>query len=226
MKKRTGNLRLRRPEGTAAVRHMCMDKEKVSKYFYALHELLEKRQLLDKPYGWNESPASTCTTICRCRKGTRYLQSRTSGNKETITIIACINVAGNKIPPHIIAKGKTERSLHGFDLNSAPSGALFRTVFKPLKDAYGDECQRLMNEYPGVVVSKLNFCGLLSRAWNRALTADNIRSGFKVCGIYPINPDQIPSEAYIPNLLYRVQKDDCQSPPSTGGTCGGHGSTG
>jgi len=64
-----------------------------------------------------------------------------------------------------------------------------RTVFKPLKDAYGDECQRLMN--PGVVVSKLNFCGLLSRAWNRALTVDNIESGFKACGIYPRNLDQI-----------------------------------
>jgi len=128
MKKRTGNLRLRRLEGTAAVRHMCMDKEKVSKYFYALRELLEKRQLLDKPAQiWNmdetglqlqHAPRSVVA-----RKGTRYLQSRTSGNKETITIIACINAAGNKIPPHIIAKGKTERSLHGFDLNSAPSGA-------------------------------------------------------------------------------------------------------
>ena len=49
-----------------------------------------------------------------------------------------------------------------------------RTMFKPLKDAYGDECQQLMNDYPGVVVSKSNFCGLLFRAWNRALTADNI----------------------------------------------------
>jgi len=57
------------------------------------------------------------------RKGSKYLQSRTSGNKETLTIIACINASGDKIPPHIIAKGETQRALHGFDLKNAPAGA-------------------------------------------------------------------------------------------------------
>ena len=85
-----------------------------------------------------------------------------------------------------------------------------RTVFKPLKDAYADECQQLMNNYPGVMISKANFCGLLSRAWDRALTQDNIKAGFKACGIYPLNPDQIPSEAYMPNTLYSVEKDNFQ----------------
>ena len=49
MKKRNAKLRLHRPEGTAAIRHMCMDKEKVSKYFFAMKEVLERRGLLDKP---------------------------------------------------------------------------------------------------------------------------------------------------------------------------------
>ena len=220
------------------------------------------------------------------RKGTRYLQSRTSGNKETITVIACINAAGDKIPPHVIAKGKTERALHSFDLSSAPDGTKWsvpakgwtkqgiarlwfesmflpnigpgrpqilildghnshnfvelielaivnqidsvelpvhtsnwlqpcdRTVFKP-KDAYGDVCQQLMNDYPGVIVSKANFCGLLSKAWNKAVIADNIRSGFKACGIYPFNPDQIPCEAYIPNTLYSSETDSSKMPEAS-----------
>ena len=288
MKKRNSNLRLRRPEGTAAVRHMCMDRGKVCKYFSALQELLKKKGLSDKPSSiWNmdetglqleHAPRSVVA-----RKGTRYLQSRTSGNKETITVIACVNASGDKISPHIIAKGKTERALHGFDLKSAPDGAKWsvsskgwtkqgiarlwfestflpnigparpqllildghdshnfvelielaianqidivelpaqtsnwlqpcdRTVFKPLKAAYGDVCQQLMSDYPGVVVSKANFCGLFSKAWNTALTGDNIRSGFRACGIYPFNPDQIPSEAYIPNSLYRLQTDDSEN---------------
>jgi len=289
IKKRNKNLRLRRPEGTAAVRHMCMHKDKVSKYFSALHGVLEKRGLLHKPSSiWNmDESGLQLQHVPRsvvARKGTRYLQSRTSGNKETITVIACINASGQKVPPHIIAKGKTQRALHGFDLKSAPDGAKWsvsakgwtkqgiarlwfeetflpnigpdrpqvlildghdshnfvelielaiannieivelpahsshwlqpcdRTVFKPLKDAYRDVCQQLMNDYPGVVVSKANFCGLLSKAWDRALTEDNIRSGFKACGIFPFNPDQIPSEAYLPNLLYVMDKDECERP--------------
>ena len=52
-------------------------------------------------------------------KGSRYLHARTSGNRETITVVACVNAAGEKIPPHIIVKGKTNRFLHGFDLESA-----------------------------------------------------------------------------------------------------------
>jgi len=95
-----------------------------------------------------------------------------------------------------------------------------RTVFKPLKDAYADECQKLMNNYPGVMISKANFCGLLSRAWDRALTEDNIKAGFKACGIYPLNPDQIPSEAYMPNTLYSVEKDEFQK--STNSVSSGH----
>jgi hypothetical protein len=56
-------------------------------------------------------------------KGTKHLQSRTRGNKETITVVACINAEGEQIPPHIIVKGQTKRALFGFDLQSAPSGA-------------------------------------------------------------------------------------------------------
>jgi len=57
------------------------------------------------------------------QKGERYLHARTSGNRETITVIACINAAGDAIPPHVIANGKTNTALHGFDLQSAPAGA-------------------------------------------------------------------------------------------------------
>ena len=89
IKKRNKNLRLRRPEGTAAVRHMCMHKDKVSKYFSALHGVLEKRGLLHKPSSiWNmDESGLQLQHVPRsvvARKGTRYLQSRTSGNKETI----------------------------------------------------------------------------------------------------------------------------------------------
>ena len=54
------------------------------------------------------------------KKGSKYLHGRTSGNCETITIIAAINAAGSSIPPHMIVKGKTRRSLSSFQSEDAP----------------------------------------------------------------------------------------------------------
>ena len=53
------------------------------------------------------------------RKGAKHLQSPTSGNGETITIIACISAAGEACPPHIIPKGKTVKTFfYGHDSHS------------------------------------------------------------------------------------------------------------
>ncbi|XP_065645495.1 uncharacterized protein LOC136075970 [Hydra vulgaris] len=54
-----------------------------------------------------------------------------------------------------------------------------RTIFGPLKTYYNQTCHELMNEYPGVTIDKLTFCGLFKKAWDQALTAANIISGFR-----------------------------------------------
>ena len=53
------------------------------------------------------------------RKGSKYIQSRTSGNKKKITVICFIYAAGQVIPPHIIGKGKTVLTLYDFDTKHA-----------------------------------------------------------------------------------------------------------
>jgi len=70
-----------------------------------------------------------------------------------------------------------------------------RTVSKPFKDAYNDACQQRMNEHPGTKICHGNFCSLLSKAWLKGVTCENVKSGFRACGIYPFNPAQIPQEA-------------------------------
>jgi len=285
MKKRNERMRLRKPEPTAAVRHICMDFNKVQRYFQALHDLLQKTGVSECPKRiWNMDETGLQLEHKPQRviaqKGVRYLHARTSGNREMLTVIACVNAAGDRIPPHIIAKGKTNRVLHGFDVQSAPQGTTWsvsssgwtkqgiarlwfeksflanigderpqvlildghdshnfvellevamanqieivelpahtsnwlqpcdRTVFKPFKDAYNEACQDLMHTYPGTIVGHANFCGLLTKAWNKAVTADNIMSGFRACGIHPFNPAQVPQEAFIPNTLYVVVDDN------------------
>ncbi|XP_065642613.1 uncharacterized protein LOC136074235 [Hydra vulgaris] len=125
LKKRHSTLRLRVPEGTAAIRHQCMDKEKVSIYFKALKQVMDEMGLYCKPHcvcnmdetslQLQHTPDKVVTKSC-----SRYIQSRTSGNCETITIIATISASGTHIPPHIIVKCKTRRALNGFEVLSAP----------------------------------------------------------------------------------------------------------
>lgn len=279
MKRRHERLRLRQPEGTAAVRHQCMDAVKVRKYFSTLKSVLDANNLLEKPHSiWNMDETGVQLDHkpgkIIAAKGTKYLHSRTSGNRETITIIGAISAAGDVIPPHIIVKGKTCRSLNSFDTVSAPEGSTWswsdsgwtkqgiallwfkesflpnigperpqllildghdshnfvelidaaiennihilelpahtsnwlqpcdRTVFGPFKNAYRKACEDLVTEFPGSLVSRSTFCGIMKKAWSEAVTPSNVQSGFRACGIYPFNADAIPTEAYIPNTLY------------------------
>jgi len=55
-------------------------------------------------------------------KGTKYLHSRTSGNREMITVIGAVNAGGGALPPQVIAKGKTRRSLNSLQTQDAPDG--------------------------------------------------------------------------------------------------------
>ena len=79
-----------------------------------------------------------------------------------------------------------------------------RTVYGPLKNYYNEAYQNMMNMFPGSVVSRHNFCTLLKSAWDQAMTADNIKSGFRACGIHPFNLTKLPDDAYLPNSVYTV----------------------
>ena len=128
--KRHGRLRLRQPEGTSTVRHNCMEPIKIVKYFVSLEEELTKLNVLNKPeLIWNMDETGLSLEHkprkVVAAKGIKHLQSSTSGNREQITVIATINAAGHCIPPHIITKGKTQRSLESFQTDAAPIGTTF-----------------------------------------------------------------------------------------------------
>jgi len=112
-------------EGTAAVRHQCMEPGKVAKYFAALKSVLDANLLCAKPESiWNMDETGIQLDHkpgkITAAKGTKYLHSRTSGVRETLTIIAAVNAAGGVIPPHVIVKGKTRRSPNSFRTEDAP----------------------------------------------------------------------------------------------------------
>lgn len=60
-----------------------------------------------------------------CRKGAKQIPGRTSNSRESCTVIVAGNAAGQAMPPLIIMKGKTERSLMGVNVGEGPTGAKY-----------------------------------------------------------------------------------------------------
>ena len=76
---------------------------------------------------------------------------------------------------------------------------LDRTVFGPLKSAYNGECSDFLVDHPLHVINKWTFPTLFRKSWEKALSVENITSGFRACGIYPFNAGAVPQSAYGPS---------------------------
>ena len=106
----------RQPESTtAAVRNRCMNPIQVAKNFNALKEVIKDCQ---PEQIWNMDETGLQLEFNPHKivapKETKYLHMRTSGNREMITIIACVNAVGRAVPPHVIPRGKIVKSLQSF----------------------------------------------------------------------------------------------------------------
>lgn len=71
------------------------------------------------------------------------------------------------------------------------------SIFKPLKSAWKKSVHKFKQETKKSV-SRLNFAPLFQEAF-RAITQESIKNGFKACGIYPFNPDEVDYTKCIPD---------------------------
>ncbi|XP_062595646.1 uncharacterized protein LOC134257003 [Saccostrea cucullata] len=125
--KRHPTLSIRKPEKLATTRARMTNPAIVSKYFDDLGQILKNLGLLSKPACiWNcdETGKSFEHTPVKviAEKGSKAVVGRTSSCRTNITVMACVNAAGGKMSPLFIVKGKTSRSLHGFNTLAAPQG--------------------------------------------------------------------------------------------------------
>ncbi|KAB0790264.1 hypothetical protein PPYR_03907 [Photinus pyralis] len=74
---------------------------------------------------------------------------------------------------------------------------LDRSFFKPLKTYWSQACNTWIHNHPGRKLTRLQFPTLLNTAWGKAATVQNGISGFRTCGIYPLNATIIPDHAFI-----------------------------
>jgi len=102
-----------------------LNPEVVSNYFQDLHNIISKNELHAHPeriwncdetgFNFEHSPV-----IVVAEKGERCVLSRTSSKSSKVTVMACANAVGKAMPPMVITKGKTTRSLQGYNVREAP----------------------------------------------------------------------------------------------------------
>lgn len=135
-------------------------------------------------------------------------------NHESHCSVEAVNYARDNgivfltIPPH------TSHKLQPLD----------RTVFGPLKTYYSQAASNFMLKFPGRTITIYDIAELLGDAFPRAMAPTNILNGFKVSGIWPINPSIFTDDEFMtsavtdrpdPTLIQESVPDPIQPTPGT-----------
>lgn len=75
-------------------------------------------------------------------------------------------------------------------------------VFKSLKSNFSRACRTYLAAHPGEVITTDILASLLGQAWPQSMTPVNAMSGFRKCGIYPLNPGQILDRQLAPSRVF------------------------
>jgi hypothetical protein len=78
---------------------------------------------------------------------------------------------------------------------------LDRSVFGPFKKYYNTAVKEWLIDHPGKPVSIYDIPGFVAKAFPKAMTPENIMSGFRVTGIFPHNSNVFPKESFLPSAV-------------------------
>ena len=73
--------------------------------------------------------------------------------------------------------------------------------FGPLKRAYYTKCQLYLRKISGMQLNRYHIAKLSGKAYDKALTPDNLISSFRKSGISPFDPEKT-----APSLIYKKNK--------------------
>lgn len=76
---------------------------------------------------------------------------------------------------------------------------LDRSVYGPMKRCYNKACDDWLRSRPGRQITIYEIAELTARAHTVAVTPSNVISGFQATGIFPLNSDIFPDDAYMPS---------------------------
>ena len=85
-----------------------------------------------------------------------------------------------------------------------------KSLFKSLKTHWTLEGLQYTRDNGGLKVGKKNFFKIFNPAWERSATVENLQSGFRATGIFPINFHIIPEVAYAPSMTTEVMEQNTE----------------
>lgn len=110
------------------VRSRMLNGVVVGRYF----ENLQKLVTSFREFPWtnlqlrrNWKTARTHPSQCYARRGSKSVVSRTGNDRSNITTMACGNAIGEAMPPMLIFKGKTKKSLFGYNIAASPPNSVW-----------------------------------------------------------------------------------------------------
>ena len=86
--------------------------------------------MIDRPESiWNMDETGLCLEHTPQKvvasSGARFVPGRVSSSRDNITVVACVNAAGGRMPPVCIVKGKTSKSLLSYGTDEGPDDAIW-----------------------------------------------------------------------------------------------------
>ena len=285
-------LNLYQPIALSSIRSRILNKPKVQEYFNDLENLMDRLELKSKPHCvWNMDETHSSLTHkpgkVLSQRGSRNVPGRVGNDRDSVSVLCCINAAGGTVPPLCIVKGKTPRCLNAYDTTRGPTNAKYtyqekaymidllgemwfrdhflkfcgserpqliildshsshetlglltiaqrsgihlfalpphtthwlcpldKTVFGPLSRKYQQDCTLFMSQSPNHLVTKWEWPKLFNQAYSSAFSIANIQSGFRQCGVVPLNPQAIPASAFAPSLVYDDKSRELESPETS-----------
>ncbi|KAK3096889.1 hypothetical protein FSP39_004441 [Pinctada imbricata] len=129
-KSRHPEISIRKPEKLTTTRARMVNPAILKNYFDELNGIFENTGLGGLPTRiWNSDETGKQfehdPVRVLAKKGSRNVLGRTTSNRTNVTIMGCVNAVGESMPPMFIVKGKTSRSLHGFNTEAAPEGSMW-----------------------------------------------------------------------------------------------------
>ncbi|XP_045767620.1 MFS-type transporter clz9-like [Maniola jurtina] len=91
---------------------------------------------------------------------------------------------------------------------------LRKAVYRSFEHHWDAEVLSFIEQNPDEELTKARFNTILSNVWSKCMTHNNITSGFKATGLFPLNSQAISETAYASSLLteahvsYRVDKEN------------------
>lgn len=140
----TPDISLRQPTAVTSVRAKCLNKIVTEKYFQELTQVIQNLNLGKRPdlirnIDETNVPLTHKPSKMLAKKGERNIPARVGNCRENVSVLACINSAGQEVPPMAIVRGKTEKVLQAYNTAEGVLGCKYTYKERAwMEDALGE----------------------------------------------------------------------------------------